>query len=317
MIIQMGPKPSLFAAGLIMIGVIWFFAYANKRISRGGAIFHVFERLGQRRFDGLDQELRGILKERGLKSTDLFDEIIATAQVIDAEEGAEFEQVTRQAADRLARATELPAGLMAQGFLDGTRVGATPVSRGVALPHIRLAGIDRPFLVIVRSRFGLSVCSGEAISETDARTVNAVFYLASPSEDPAVHLRLLAQLASCVEQEGFMNEWLSARTHETIREVLLRDDRYLTIMLRPDTPAEVLIDCPIREVAFPSDSLIAIVRRGSHTLIPQAGMVLRAGDRLTVLGESKGIAELSAWVAGESEWRARSDSAENNDTAAE
>ena len=38
--------------------------------------------------------------------------------------------------------------------------------------------------------------------------------------------------------------------------------------------------------------LIAIVRRGSQTLIPSGQMELEFGDRLTVIGEIDGIEEL-------------------------
>ena len=38
--------------------------------------------------------------------------------------------------------------------------------------------------------------------------------------------------------------------------------------------------------------LIAIVRRGTEALIPSGEMVLERGDRLVVIGEIDGIAEL-------------------------
>ena len=157
LITEMGTAPSLFAVGLVVLGVIWFFAYANKRIDRGGAIFHVFERLGQRRFEGLDQELRGILKERGLRDSDPFDEIIATSEVMEARADSDFESMTRQASDRFARLIDMPSTALVRSFLDGTRVGATPVTNGVALPHLRVGEIDRPYLVIVRSRAGIDL----------------------------------------------------------------------------------------------------------------------------------------------------------------
>jgi APA family basic amino acid/polyamine antiporter len=290
LITEMGTAPSLFAVGLVVLGVIWFFAYANKRINRGGAIFHVFERLGQRRFEGLDQELRGILKERGLRDTDPFDEIIATSEVMEARPGSDFETMTRQASDRFARWINIPSPNLAKSFLDGTRVGATPVTNGVALPHLRVGEIDRPYLVIVRSRSGLDVrVDAKGVSRPSGQPVHAIFYLVSPEKDPAGHLRLLAQLASCVEQEGFMDDWLSARSHDAIREVLLRDERYLSLALEPGTPPGELIGLKVRELGFPQGCLVAIIRRRTRTLIPRADMVLDVGDRLTVIGERAGV----------------------------
>jgi amino acid transporter len=73
---SMGGGPMLFSAGLIALGVAWYFAYARGRVIRSGAIYHVFERLGRQRFADLEIELRGILKEKGLRDEDPFDEIV-------------------------------------------------------------------------------------------------------------------------------------------------------------------------------------------------------------------------------------------------
>ncbi|MAB72079.1 MAG: amino acid permease [Planctomycetaceae bacterium] len=293
LITQMGTAPTLFAVGMVVLGVVWFFAYASKRIDRGGAIYHVFARLGQRRFDGLDTELRGIMKERGLRADDPFDEVVATSEIMEAGEGADFEEMTAKAADRLAPMVGIDAARIASQFLEGTRVGATPVTRGVALPHLRLPDISRPYLVVVRSRRGISIDVGESMpSTTRHRDVRAIFFLVSPAGDPALHLRILAQLAGCVEQEGFQDAWSSARSHQALREVLLRDDRYLSLVLEPGSPAEAIAGLKIREVDFPSGSLVALVRRGSRTLVPTGGLQLESDDRLTVIGDEEAIATL-------------------------
>ncbi|MDB3961422.1 amino acid permease [bacterium] len=293
LITQMGTAPTLFAVGMVVLGVVWFFAYASKRIDRGGAIYHVFARLGQRRFDGLDTELRGIMKERGLRADDPFDEVVATSEIMEAGEGTDFEEMTAKAADRLAPLVGIDAARIASQFLEGTRVGATPVTRGVALPHLRLPDIPRPYLVVVRSRRGISIDVGESMpSTTSHRDVRAIFFLVSPAGDPALHLRILAQLAGCVEQEGFQEAWTSARSHQALREVLLRDDRYLSLVLEPGSPAEAIAGLKIREVDFPSGSLVALVRRGSRTLVPTGSLQLEADDRLTVIGDEEAIATL-------------------------
>lgn len=295
LISQMGTGPTLFAVGMVVVGVVWFFAYASKRIDRGGAIYHVFARLGQRRFDGLDTELRGIMKERGLRADDPFDEVVVTSEIMEAGEGMDFEEMTAKAAERLAPLVGIDADRIASQFLEGTRVGATPVTRGVALPHLRLPNISRPYLVVVRSRQGISIDVGESMpSKTSHRDVRAIFFLVSPVGDPALHLRILAQLAGCVEQEGFQDAWTSARSHQALREVLLRDDRYLSLVLEPGSPAEAIAGFKIRDVAFPAGSLIALVRRGSRTLVPTGSLQLESDDRLTVIGDEEAIATLKA-----------------------
>ena len=294
LITQMGTAPTLFAVGMVVVGVIWFFAYANKRIDRGGAIYHVFARLGQRRFEGLDTELREIMKDRGLRADDPFDEVVATADIMEAGEDATFEDMTEKAADRLAPLIGMDPARITKFFLEGTRVGATPVTRGVALPHLRLPNISRPYLVVVRSRRGMTVEVGEVLQSDPQQDVRAIFFLVSPQDDPTLHLRLLAQLAGCVEQEGFQEAWTAARSHQALREVLLRDDRYLSLTLEPGSKAAELSGKSLRDSGFPPGCLVAIVRRGSRTLVPGGKLTLEEGDRLTIIGDVQGIQALKA-----------------------
>jgi len=77
LLVGMGLLTMLFSGGLIVVGTLWYWYYARDKVVRNGAIYHVFERLGKRRFEGLDYELRGILKEKGLRKEDPFEEIVA------------------------------------------------------------------------------------------------------------------------------------------------------------------------------------------------------------------------------------------------
>ena len=124
-------------------------------MDREGAIFHVFERLGRQRDDRLDTELREILKERGPRDADPFDALFTHARVIDVDGSVDFESLASRAADRLALDLPVPAAQLAEGFLEGTRIGATPVSHGAALPHVRLPEIEAPQLLLARVRGGV------------------------------------------------------------------------------------------------------------------------------------------------------------------
>ena len=74
LVAEMGWLSVLFTLGVIVAGVGWYQYYARARIEREGAIFHVFARLGRRRFAGLDRELRDLMKEKGLRAEDPFDD---------------------------------------------------------------------------------------------------------------------------------------------------------------------------------------------------------------------------------------------------
>ncbi len=285
-------------------GVLWYFYYVspNPNVVREGAIYHLFERLGRRRYEGLDGELRTILKDKGLEDETPFEHLVTRAVVLDVEgdegepSGHAFEEVVRQAAELLADRARLDRNRLVQGFVDGSRTGATPVSRGVALPHLRLPEVDRPELVMVRARNGLTVAVDTTGDERpdDAARVWAVFFLLSPEDPPGRHLRTLAAIAGRIDEDLFLEDWRAAETEQDLKEVLIQNDRFLALSVSNDGPASDLVGRTLKDVKLPSGVLVALVHRGGDVAVPSGATVLRAGDRLTVIGEPAGIRMLAA-----------------------
>ncbi|MBF0286384.1 MAG: amino acid permease [SAR324 cluster bacterium] len=327
LIIEMGWLPTLFTASLICIGTGWYFYYAQEKVVRTGAIYHLFARLGQQRFEGLDTELRGILKEKGLRDEDPFEELIARASVIDLHSDHSFERIVQKVglllskqfainADTLQRqfmkesqtgATpvsrgaalphlrlpEFSAEMLESEFLKGSRTGATPVSHGAALPHLRLSEIRQAELVLVRCIPGSYVLDGEGLYENpEKKRTHAFFFLVSPNENPGQHLRILAQIAGIVDEEQFMEEWLSARDEQELKETLLGDGHFISLRLRAATPTSAFIGHEIRELQIPEGSLITSIRRRGKLIIPRGNTMLKENDRLTIIGDAKGIQHL-------------------------
>lgn len=294
LIVEMGWYPALFTIGLITVGIIWYFSYAAKHVIRGGAIYHIFARLGERRFEGLDRELRGILKEKGARGDDPFDVIIANAILIDFREEVTFEEVVSAVSDRLSRRLPMTKAKLEESFLQGTRVGATPVSHGVALPHMRLPEIALPEVAIVRARYGVDIdVDDEFLGEPQADDpVYALFFLVSPEENPGQHLRLLAQIAGQMDDDRFMKSWRKAKNEQEMKELLLRDERSISLRIRSDKKTGELAGKQIQEIEIPEGSLIAIIHRKGEIIIPRGRTRLHEGDRLTIIGEPQGIREL-------------------------
>ena len=299
LIAAMGIMPTLFSLGLVAGGIAWYWSYARERVERRGALFHVFARLGEQRHEDLDSELRGILKQKGLRDEDPFDEVVFNSSVIDLREGEDFDALVQRAASALHARTGFDADTFVDGFTEGTRTGATPVSKGVALPHMHLEGLDRPFLVLARSRAGLTIAGGDVFGqETRSAGVHAVFFLVSPAGDPSQHLRMLAQLASRIDEERFIEEWLGAPNEVQLREIFLRNERYISIEMSPGSAAHELAGRRVRELELPEDCLVVAVRRAGRTLVPRGETVLLSGDRLLVIGEPGPIEELYARFEG-------------------
>jgi APA family basic amino acid/polyamine antiporter len=188
-----------------------------------------------------------------------------------------------------------PAQIKKQ-LMDGTRLGATPVTHGVALPHLRIEGLNHAQLAMVRSRPGIHITFQDPMSdrtEEHEAMLHAVFFLMSPLDNPGQHLRILAEIAGRVDDETFAADWDGAEDEHGLKEALLRGERYLTLLVRAGDPSEQMIGRPVRELSIPQGCLITWLRRGSEVLIPRGSTVIEEGDRLTVIGEPADIEEFA------------------------
>ncbi|MFO7893247.1 MAG: amino acid permease [Longimicrobiales bacterium] len=292
LITEMGALTVLFTLGLIVGSLVWYRYYAREHMAREGAVFHVFERLGRQRDPGLDRELRAILTEQSPGGRDPFVELVTDAKVVDLEEPADYEAVVWQASARLAEDAGVVAERIARGFMAESTIGLTPQARGVAFPHLRLAGVRSFHLLLVRLKQGVEIPIEDEQPHEAAEPVRALFFLMSPESRAARHLTFLAAMAERVDQDHFMEEWLSAGSEQELKETLLHAERFLSVNVNGRGPTSPLAGLEIREMSFLSGALIALVHRGGEVLVPTGRTRLEEGDRLTIVGDADAIRRL-------------------------
>ncbi len=299
-IYEMGILTSLFSLALIVVGVVWYFYYARKRVIRTGAIYHVFERLGRGRYEGLEREFRGILKEKGLRDEDPFDEIITRSIFLDLKGSIDFEGIVDRVSDWLCQFIPLTQQEIYNRFIEGTRIGNTPVTHDVALPHFKTRGIRQAEMVLVRVKQGvdLNFNNPDLDYQEDTQNVHGIFFLISPEDDPTQHLRILARLAGRLEEVSFYEEWLNANTEQDLKELLLRDERFLSLTIDSQNNTKDFIGHALKEIKIPPGCLVAMLRRDKHTIVPKGETVLQEGDRLTIIGDSRGLQEMQMKYLG-------------------
>ena len=291
LILEMGWLPLVFSLSLVLAGFLWYRYYARDRIERTGAIFHVFERLGQKRYAGLETEMRGILKEKGDREEDQIDEIVARSLVIDIMDSAEFEEIVDRVADWLAQFAPHPAHDISRQFMEGTRIGATPVLHDIALPHLRIKDIPQAQMVLVRSRGGVRITFNNPLADhqEEEQTIHALFFLVSPDDNPTQHLRVLARIAGRVEERSFEEEWTHAEGRSALRATLLHEERFAVVTVGENPCTEGMDGHALREIVLPEGCLVAIIHRGEETIVPRGSTVIRTGDRLTIIGDAPAI----------------------------
>ena len=197
---ELGHLAIVFTAGVVAVCLGWYFYYARRRVRRAGAVFHWFARMGQQRFAGLDSELRGILQEEGPRRGDALDNVLSSAQQVQATDGMDFSDVVELASKILTVSVPMSEADLAHALSHGTLTGQTPTGRGMALPHLRVSGLKEPQLVVVYAQTGIPV-TVEDVAGVRTEAIQRFFFLVSPVEDPARHLRLLAGIARWARSE--------------------------------------------------------------------------------------------------------------------
>ena len=89
-----------------------------------------------------------------------------------------------------------------------------------------------------------------------------------------------------------MTEWLEAEDEQQLKEILLRNERYLSLTLSKSSKTSLWIGKRLRDIDFPEECLVALIRRGPRTIVPLGNAKLLAGDQVTIIGSPEGIREL-------------------------
>ena len=292
LIAEMGTLAIVFTGIVTAVGIGWYFYYA-RTVSREGAIFHLFARLGKQRYDGLDRELQTILEEKGVGHDTAFDRLVAQSDVLHLDTPKPYRALVEDVSARLADDYGISTETLVHGFSEGAPYSAVSVSHGAALPYCRLDGIDEPKMVMVHCQSGICVDVQDELEEIDAsEPVYAFFFLVSPTDDEGEHLRTLATLANRVDEGQFLVEWRAATDEQEVKESLLHHERYLTLHLLSGTNTDEFIGKCVSELNLPAGVLVALVRRDGQITVPSGPTTLEEGDRVTIIGNPAGIDRL-------------------------
>jgi basic amino acid/polyamine antiporter, APA family len=302
LIFTLGVFYLVFIAAILLLSYLWYRYYVRPKVPRRGAIYGLFRRLGELHDEGVDEELWSILQERGASEGDSFDELIARAEVIDLSRTVQLEEVTAQVVEVLAGRLGLPPDELANHMDLAVSRGIVPERAPAAIYDLLVEGIEHSEVVLVRAKRGVQVAgagrfpgAGTVNSEpSESGRVSALLFLITPEGLTTQHLRLLAQLVSMVEIPGFRRAWRRAGDDQELLETLLRDERFASIVVGDPGPPSRMVDKRLRELEFPGDTLVAMVRRGDRTIVPDGDTLLREGDRLTVIGSPDDVARLQS-----------------------
>ncbi|MEL6544563.1 MAG: PTS sugar transporter subunit IIA [Myxococcota bacterium] len=119
---------------------------------------------------------------------------------LDAEDKA---STLREMSVHLARQLpEIPEETIVNSLIERERLGSTGVGEGVAIPHTKIAGLERLVAAFGRSSKGITF---DAI---DNQPVYLVFVLLVPENSAGVHLKALARVSRLLKDREFRSRLL-------------------------------------------------------------------------------------------------------------
>lgn len=104
---------------------------------------------------------------------------------------------------------------VADGIEEREKLGSTGFGRGVAIPHARIDGLERPVAAFFRLENPVEFASA------DGMPVDCVFGLLSPSQAGATHLQALAAISRLMRDERMHERLISAPNAEALYGLLV------------------------------------------------------------------------------------------------
>lgn len=141
-------------------------------------------------------------------------ETLAAERVVLGVEASSLEEAIGQAFGRLADAgLPFPREHAIKAILERERAMSTYLGNGLAVPHARIEGLDRPYLFFARSNAGIPVRGGH-------ERVHLVFIVLTPAGSPCVQVRLIARIAGLFQSEYVTDRLKTAESPEAVVEAI-------------------------------------------------------------------------------------------------
>jgi PTS system nitrogen regulatory IIA component len=103
-------------------------------------------------------------------------------------------------------------------LLERERISTTAIGEGVAIPHGKLAGVDRVLGAFARSPKGVDFAS------LDGGPTYLFFALIAPENAAADHLKALARISRLLKDEAFRRRLMTGESAEELFTIIAEED---------------------------------------------------------------------------------------------
>ncbi|MBI5904094.1 MAG: PTS sugar transporter subunit IIA [Deltaproteobacteria bacterium] len=146
-------------------------------------------------------------------------DIVPPGAVVDGLRAETKEGVLRELSEAVCRLVPaLSPDRLTSILMDREALGSTGIGEGVAIPHGKVAGIDRLVAAFGRSAGGVQFAS------LDGKPARLFFLVVAPENSAGMHLKALARISRLLKDERFRRKLLSAEGAEGLVRILREED---------------------------------------------------------------------------------------------
>jgi amino acid transporter/mannitol/fructose-specific phosphotransferase system IIA component (Ntr-type) len=221
LLVEMGTFIVFLTTIFIILGLIWYKVYAQKRVKQDSALIYVLERLVARdkelTSDNLLTELKDIVIQRDEIVEDRFHKLIEEGEVLDIEVPLKMRDFFKKVSDILGKDLNLAPQDLFRKFVEREKESSTIIRPGLAIPHIVVKGENVFKILVVRAKAGIIF--------PEDRLAHIIFVLIGSSDERNLHLKVLAAIAQITHTPEFDKKWLKATNKEALKNVILLAER--------------------------------------------------------------------------------------------
>ncbi len=126
-------------------------------------------------------------------------------------------QLLQNISDAFSELTNINSDSIMECIYERERLGSTGMGRGIAIPHARIEGIDRVYIVLATLQKPIEFQS------IDEKPVDIVCALLAPEDAGADHLQALARVSRYLRQKTFCAKLRGANSKDAVQAILLNE----------------------------------------------------------------------------------------------
>ncbi len=220
LLFEMGMEVLMIVLVLVSLAILTYLIYGRLRVKEEYALLYLIERITAKELTShsLEDELKGIIRERDEIQKDRFDELVEKCRVLDIKEKIEIKKFFELVAKELSLSFDIPPEKLYRLLMEREKESPTAINPDIAIPHIIIKGEKHFDILLARCKEGINF-------GTDTPEIKAVFVLVGTRDERNFHLRALASIAQIISERDFMVRWMRAKNIENLRDIVLLGER--------------------------------------------------------------------------------------------